>query len=149
MPRGPKGAKHPADVIGNAVHVMRIATGEIEPRSHQGRPAAGNPRNPRVCCGPGRESRFPQRVRGTAWLAPWIAKSPGCPDAAGEGDEPGGCRCGRWKSRFAAVISPDLARPNFGMGAPKRPGGAALTVPRKRKETPAQGAQLSERQPSQ
>ena len=29
MPRGPKGQKRPADVIGNAVHVMRIATGEI------------------------------------------------------------------------------------------------------------------------
>jgi hypothetical protein len=28
MPRGPKGEKRPADVIGNAVHVMRIATGE-------------------------------------------------------------------------------------------------------------------------
>ncbi len=26
MPRGPKGEKRPADVIGNAVHVMRIAT---------------------------------------------------------------------------------------------------------------------------
>jgi len=32
MPRGPKGEKRPADVIGNAVHVMRIATGEIEDR---------------------------------------------------------------------------------------------------------------------
>jgi hypothetical protein len=30
MPRGPKGEKRPADVIGNAVHVMRIATEEIE-----------------------------------------------------------------------------------------------------------------------
>jgi hypothetical protein len=29
MPRGPKGEKRPADVIGNAVHVMRIATGQI------------------------------------------------------------------------------------------------------------------------
>jgi hypothetical protein len=29
MPRGPKGEKRSADVIGNAVHVMRIATGEI------------------------------------------------------------------------------------------------------------------------
>ena len=29
MPRGPKGEKRPADVIGNAVHVMRIAPGEI------------------------------------------------------------------------------------------------------------------------
>jgi hypothetical protein len=29
MPKGPKGEKRPADVIGNAVKVMRIATGEI------------------------------------------------------------------------------------------------------------------------
>jgi hypothetical protein len=30
MPKGPQGQKRPADVIGNAVHVMRIATGEIQ-----------------------------------------------------------------------------------------------------------------------
>lgn len=30
MPKGPKGQKRPTDVISNAVHVMRIATGEIE-----------------------------------------------------------------------------------------------------------------------
>lgn len=30
MPKGPKGQKRPADVISNAVHVMRIATGEID-----------------------------------------------------------------------------------------------------------------------
>ena len=30
MPRGPKGEKRPADVIGAAVKVMKIATGEIE-----------------------------------------------------------------------------------------------------------------------
>jgi len=30
MPKGPNGQKRPADVIGNAVHVMRIATGEVE-----------------------------------------------------------------------------------------------------------------------
>jgi hypothetical protein len=29
MPKGPQGQKRPADVIGNAVHIMRIATGEI------------------------------------------------------------------------------------------------------------------------
>jgi hypothetical protein len=29
MPRGPKGDRRPADVIGNAVHVMRLATGQI------------------------------------------------------------------------------------------------------------------------
>ena len=30
MPKGPQGQKRPADVIGNAVHVAKIATGEIE-----------------------------------------------------------------------------------------------------------------------
>ena len=30
MPKGPQGQKRPADVIGNAVKVMRIATGEAE-----------------------------------------------------------------------------------------------------------------------
>ena len=30
MPKGPKGQKRPADVIGNAVKVMKIATGEAE-----------------------------------------------------------------------------------------------------------------------
>lgn len=30
MPIGPKGQQRKADVIGNAVHIMRIATGEVE-----------------------------------------------------------------------------------------------------------------------
>ena len=30
MPKGPKGQKRPADVIGNAVRVMQIATGEAD-----------------------------------------------------------------------------------------------------------------------
>ena len=30
MPKGPQGQKRPADVIGNAVKVMRIATGEAK-----------------------------------------------------------------------------------------------------------------------
>jgi len=30
VPKGPKGQKRPADVIGNAVKVMRILTGEEE-----------------------------------------------------------------------------------------------------------------------
>lgn len=29
MPKGPKGEKRPADVIANAVRVMRIATGQV------------------------------------------------------------------------------------------------------------------------
>ena len=41
MPRTPKGHKRPADVISNAVHVMRIATGEIaEAVTEDGRNAA-------------------------------------------------------------------------------------------------------------
>lgn len=30
MPRGPKGQKRPADVVGNAIRVAQIATGEVE-----------------------------------------------------------------------------------------------------------------------
>jgi hypothetical protein len=29
MPKGPRGERRPADVIGNAVRVMQIATGEV------------------------------------------------------------------------------------------------------------------------
>lgn len=38
MPKGPKGEKRPADVIGNAVKVMRIATGdETDPLPAEGK----------------------------------------------------------------------------------------------------------------
>ena len=41
MPRTPSGKKRPADVIANAVHVMRIATEEIEEaRTEDGKSAA-------------------------------------------------------------------------------------------------------------
>ncbi|MEO6338465.1 MAG: hypothetical protein ABIO39_00380 [Caulobacteraceae bacterium] len=30
MPAGPKGQKRPADVVSNAVHVMRVLTGEAD-----------------------------------------------------------------------------------------------------------------------
>ena len=33
MPKGPRGERRPADVIGNAVHVMRIATGQVEEKT--------------------------------------------------------------------------------------------------------------------
>lgn len=38
MPRGPQGQKRPADVIGDAVTVARIATGEVEETGYE-RPA--------------------------------------------------------------------------------------------------------------
>ena len=40
MPRTPKGHKRPADVVSNAVHVMKIATGEIEEVTEDGKNAA-------------------------------------------------------------------------------------------------------------
>lgn len=33
MPKGPKGQKRPADVIGNAVKIAQIATGEVKDES--------------------------------------------------------------------------------------------------------------------
>jgi hypothetical protein len=38
MPKGPRGEKRPADVIGGAVKVMRIATGE-QPDDRENTPA--------------------------------------------------------------------------------------------------------------
>lgn len=69
MPKGPKGEKRPADVIGNAVHVMRIATGEIteDTRSEAvelGRVGGGNA--PKQCRrrGDGRSPRRRRRLDG-------------------------------------------------------------------------------------
>ena len=39
MPRGPKGQNRPADVIGNAIKVARIATGEEDEAMPAKRPA--------------------------------------------------------------------------------------------------------------
>jgi len=44
MPRGPQGQTRPADVVGCAVHVAKIATGEIED-------TAAKPRQPRKANG--------------------------------------------------------------------------------------------------
>ena len=41
MPRGPNGERRPADVIGNAVMVMKIATGEMEDNRKSGRTRSG------------------------------------------------------------------------------------------------------------
>ena len=47
MPRGPNGEKRPRDTIGCAVHVMKIATGEIEedlPAHREGKVNGGKAR---------------------------------------------------------------------------------------------------------
>ena len=41
MPKGPKGQKRPADVIGCAVMVAKIATGEIEDKLPTGKRIGG------------------------------------------------------------------------------------------------------------
>jgi hypothetical protein len=41
MPKGPQGQKRPADVIGNAVKIMRIATGEEDEAIPSKRRAGG------------------------------------------------------------------------------------------------------------
>lgn len=41
MPKGPKGEKHPANVIGAAVTVGKIATGQIEDKLLSGRSKSG------------------------------------------------------------------------------------------------------------
>jgi hypothetical protein len=40
MPKTPKGHKRPADVVSNAVHVMKIATSEIHETTEDGKNAA-------------------------------------------------------------------------------------------------------------
>ena len=35
VPKGPRGERRPADVVGCAVHVAKIATGEIEDTKHR------------------------------------------------------------------------------------------------------------------
>ena len=47
MPRGPNGEKRPRDTVGCAVHVMKIATGEIEedlPKNREGKINGGKAR---------------------------------------------------------------------------------------------------------
>ena len=41
MPKGPKGEKRPADVVGMSVLIAKIATGEVEETAPSGRRASG------------------------------------------------------------------------------------------------------------
>jgi hypothetical protein len=40
MPKTPSGHKRPADVVSNAVHVMKVAAGEIEEKTADGKSKA-------------------------------------------------------------------------------------------------------------
>jgi hypothetical protein len=68
MPRGPKGEKRPADVIGNAVKVMRIATGEEEDTKQE--PGTAYARKGGLKGGPSRAKALsPERRQEIARLA--------------------------------------------------------------------------------
>jgi hypothetical protein len=75
MARGPKGEKRPADVIGNAVHVMRIATGEVEetePESGKEYARKGGLKGGRsraVKLGPERRTEIAKKAALTRWKA--------------------------------------------------------------------------------
>ncbi len=73
MPRGPRGEKRPADVIGNAVKVMRIATGEEE--ETVGTPAKQRRRKGGLSGGPARAKALTPEQRSdiarTASQARW------------------------------------------------------------------------------
>ena len=77
MPKGPRGEKRPADVIGNAVRVMEIATGQREeeydtPESRGKDPAAaalgrkgGKARAERMT--PERRAEIAKKAAATRW----------------------------------------------------------------------------------
>ncbi len=65
MPQGPQGQKRPADVVGCAVHVAGIATGEIEETVAKPRKANGG----RIGGKRRAESLTPERRREIAQVA--------------------------------------------------------------------------------
>jgi hypothetical protein len=72
MPKGPKGEKRPADVIGAAVMVAKIATGEIKDREPQPEEQGKDPGAVAL----GRKPRPPALPKGPAsTLRPSISQS--------------------------------------------------------------------------
>ncbi|WP_043836228.1 hypothetical protein [Muricoccus aerilatus] len=74
MPKGPRGEKRPADLIGNAVAVMRIATGEVEENPPPLSPAAelgrkgGEARAKAMT--PERRAEIARKAAAKRWAAP-------------------------------------------------------------------------------
>ncbi len=72
MPRGPRGEKRPADVIGNAIRVARIATGEETEELEPAKSAAaesgargGNARAERMT--PERRAEVARKAAASRW----------------------------------------------------------------------------------
>ena len=77
MPKGPKGQKRPADVVGNAVHVMRVATGEIEEKTEGGKSKAAIElgRKGGAARAKSLTARRKKAIAKAAAIARWAAKS--------------------------------------------------------------------------
>lgn len=81
MPKGPRGEKRPADVIGNAVRVMQIATGEIKESVPD--PGKEYARKGGLIGGPKRAAKLSKKRRveiakeaaNTRWAALMVSKS--------------------------------------------------------------------------
>lgn len=78
MPKGPKGERRPTDVIGNAVHIMRIATGEVEDVKATPDPAKEHMRRGGLAGGKARAKAMTAKARSEvakkAAAARWAAK---------------------------------------------------------------------------
>jgi hypothetical protein len=61
MPKGPRGERRPADVIGCAAQVMRIATGEAEDTRHE--PGKEYARKGGLKGGPARAAKLSKKSR--------------------------------------------------------------------------------------
>ena len=73
MPIGPKGEKRPADAIENAVHVMRVATGEAEesyvkPKQSEGGQKGGKARAEGMTAE--RRSEIAKKAAAARWKQP-------------------------------------------------------------------------------
>ncbi|MYB48788.1 MAG: RNA-binding protein [Dehalococcoidia bacterium] len=69
MPRGPNGERRPADTVANAIHVAKIATGEIEDETpsakRNGGLVGGNAR--RDTLSPERRSEIARKAAKARW----------------------------------------------------------------------------------
>ena len=140
MPKGPRGEKRPADVIGNAVKVMRIATGEEteELETDRAKSAAAELGSRSGYLGWALLIRRPQRrALRFAWTSPWTSALclVGCPDKASCRSRKTAARRKRRKSLIRSKVTGGHLRPDPRPGAPwrkpsiNRPGLRIRSVP--------------------
>ena len=101
MPKGPKGEKRPADVVGAAVKVMQIATGEIEETTDDGKNKAAVELGRKGGKARAANMTPEQRRKWAKALSEW--RTP-------EGGKPVYCASGSCYLGYVGQDSPDLLR---------------------------------------